>query len=92
MYAIAILQGVGPSISGPARHTLVFQIVGAEDLPNAVGLDSSLGTTARIVGPAMGGTIVALAGTGVAFAVNSVTLPRGGCRAAADRRVDLRLT
>ena len=43
------------------------------DLANAVGLNSSLGTTARVVGPAIGGAIVALAGAGVAFAVNSVT-------------------
>ena len=63
-------------------------MVGPEDLANAVGLNSSLGTTARVVGPAIGGAIVALAGAGVAFAVNSVTLPRRGRRPAPDRRVE----
>jgi MFS family permease len=71
LYALALLQGVGMSIGGPARHALVFQMVGPEDLPNAVGLNSSLGTTARVVGPAIGGAVVALAGPGVAFAVNA---------------------
>jgi hypothetical protein len=48
-------------------------MVGEEDLPNAIGLNSSLGTTARVVGPAIGGAVVALSGPGVAFAVNSCT-------------------
>ena len=73
IYVLALLQGVGMSISGPARHALVFQMVGREDLPNAVGLNSSLGTTARVVGPAIGGAVVALAGAGVAFAVNAAS-------------------
>ena len=73
IFALALLQGIGQSIGGPARHALVFQMVGPEDLANAVGLNSSLGTTARVVGPAIGGAIVALAGAGVAFAVNSGT-------------------
>jgi hypothetical protein len=46
-------------------------MVGEEDLANAIALNSSLGTTARVVGPAIGGAIVAFAGPGVAFAVNS---------------------
>ena len=49
------VQGVALALDAPARHTLVFQIVGRDDLTNAVALSSSLGTTARIVGPALGG-------------------------------------
>ena len=71
IYALAVFQGIGQSIGGPARHALVFEMVGEEDLPNAIGLNSSLGTTARVIGPAIGGGIVALAGPGVAFAVNA---------------------
>ena len=71
MYVIAIFQGLVLVLGNPARHTLVFRIVGKDDLPNAVALGSALGTTARIVGPALGGLVVALAGVGVAFAVNS---------------------
>ncbi len=73
VYVIAIFQGLVLVLGNPARHTLVFRIVGQDDLPNAVALGSALGTTARIVGPALGGLVVALAGVGVAFAVNSVS-------------------
>jgi MFS family permease len=71
IYVLAVLQGIGQSVGGPSRHALVFQMVGREDLANAIALNSSLGTTARVVGPAVGGAIVALAGPGVAFAINS---------------------
>jgi MFS family permease len=73
IYALAVVQGICQSIGGPSRHALVFQMVGPDDLANAVGLNSSLGTTARVVGPAIGGAIVALAGAGVAFTVNAGT-------------------
>ena len=51
LYALGLVQGVAVALDAPARHTLVFQIVGRDDLTNAVALSSSLGTTARIVGP-----------------------------------------
>jgi MFS family permease len=73
LYALGLVQGVALALGAPARHTLVFRIVGREDLPNAVGLSSGLGTTARIVGPALGGVVVATAGAGVAFAANAVS-------------------
>lgn len=73
VYAIGVLQGLVLTLGNPARHTLVFRIVGTADLPNGVALSSGLGTMARIVGPGLGGLVVALAGPGVAFAVNSAT-------------------
>ena len=73
VYVIATVQGLVLVLGNPARHTLVFRIVGKDDLPNAVALSSALGTMARIAGPGLGGLVVALAGTGVAFAVNSVS-------------------
>ena len=73
VYALGAFQGVVQVVGNPARHSLVFRIVGPEDLPNAVALTSALGTLARIVGPALGGLVVAFAGTGVAFGVNSVS-------------------
>jgi MFS family permease len=73
IYVLAVCQGVLQAVSGPARHALVFQMVGPEDLANAVGLNSSLGTLARILGPAIGGMIIAVAGVGVAFAVNAAS-------------------
>ena len=73
IYLLAVLQGILQAVGGPARHALVFQMVGPADLANAVGLNSSLGTLARILGPAIGGAIVAFAGPGVAFAVNAAS-------------------
>lgn len=73
IYVLAVLAGIAQAVSGPARHALVFQMVGPEDLANAVSLNSSLGTTARVLGPAIGGAIVALSGAGVAFAVNATS-------------------
>ena len=73
LYALGLVQGIAIALDAPARHTLVFQIVGRADLPNAVALSSALGTSARIVGPALGGLVVAAAGAGVAFAVNAVS-------------------
>lgn len=71
IYLIAIVQGIVQAVDAPARHSLVFQMVGPADLTNAVALNSSLGTTARILGPAIGGIVVGAAGPGVAFALNS---------------------
>lgn len=73
LYALGLAQGVALALDAPARHTLVFQIVGREDLTNAVALSTSMGTTARIVGPALGGVVVASAGSGVAFGLNAAS-------------------
>jgi MFS family permease len=73
VFVLAALQGIVNAVDGPARHSLVFQMVGRKDLPNAVALTSSLGTTARILGPALGGLVVALAGAGVCFALNAAS-------------------
>ena len=90
VYVIAIFQGLVLVLDNPSRHTLVFRIVGEADLPNAVALSSALGTMARIAGPALGGLVVALAGTGVAFAVNSLTYVAVVAALLAMRVADLR--
>ena len=90
VYVIATFQGLVLVLGNPARHTLVFRIVGEADLPNAVALGSALGTTARILGPALGGLVVALAGTGVAFAVNSASYVAVVAALLAMRVADLR--
>ena len=85
LYALGLVQGVCIALDGPARHTLVFRIVGREDLANAVALSSALGTSARIIGPALGGLVVAAFGAGVAFAVNAVSYGIVICAIAAIR-------
>jgi MFS family permease len=86
IYALAAAAGIVAAFAGPARHALVFQMVGPKDLPNAVALMSSLGTTARIAGPAVAGVVVAFAGAGVAFALGAASsLAIIGCLLGLDR-------
>jgi MFS family permease len=73
LYFLATVQGLVNAVDGPARHSLIFQMVGPEDLHNAVSLSSSLGTVARILGPAIGGAVVAFAGPGECFAINAAS-------------------
>ena len=73
VYAIAALTGTAVVFDAPSRQNLTFQMVGKEALPNAVALNSSLFNLARIFGPAVAGVVIALAGTGWCFAINTVS-------------------
>ena len=73
VYVVAALRGLVLVVDNPARQALTFEMVGREELPNAVALNSSLFNAARIVGPALGGVTVAAAGVGVCFALNAVS-------------------
>lgn len=70
LYALGLVRGVALALNQPARHALVFQTVGRDDLTNAVALMASLGTTARILGPAIGGIVLAVTGPSEAFGLN----------------------
>ena len=73
VYAIAALTGTALVFDAPSRQNLTFQMVGREELPNAVALNSSLFNIARIFGPALAGVIIAAGGAGWAFAINTVS-------------------
>jgi MFS family permease len=73
VYAIAALTGTALVLDAPARQSLTFQMVGRDELPNAVALNSSLYNIARIAGPALGGIVIAAAGVGWCFAANAVS-------------------
>jgi MFS family permease len=70
---LALMRGTVLVIDAPARQALTFEMVGRDELPNAIALNSSLFNAARVVGPAVGGLLVALAGVGVCFAFNAVS-------------------
>ena len=72
VYVLAALRGLVLVLDAPARQALTYQMVGPAELPNAVALNSSLFNGARVVGPALGGLLVAVAGAGFCFAVNAV--------------------
>lgn len=73
IYVLAALRGCVMVFDAPARQALTYQMVGPAELPNAVALNSSLFNAARVVGPAIGGLVVALFDPGVCFAVNAVS-------------------
>ena len=70
---LAGLRGTVLVLDAPARQALTFEMVGRDELPNAVALNSSLFNAARVVGPAAGGVLVALAGVGACFAINTAS-------------------
>ncbi len=70
---LTALRGTVLVLDAPARQALTFEMVGRDELPNAIALNSSLFNAARVVGPAMGGVVVAVAGVGMCFLVNTVS-------------------
>jgi MFS family permease len=70
---LTAVRGTVLVLDAPARQALTFEMVGRDELPNAVALNSSLFNAARVVGPAVGGIVVALAGVGVCFLANTVS-------------------
>jgi MFS family permease len=73
VYALAILGGTALVFDAPGRHALTFQMVGRDELPNAVALNASLFNASRVVGPAVGGVLIAAFGVGLCFAINTFT-------------------
>ena len=70
---LALFSGVVNSLDVPARQAMTFEIVGREDLMNAVALNSSAFNGARVIGPAIAGEIIALAGPAACFILNAVS-------------------
>ena len=86
VYVLALLFGVGTAFDNPARQSFVSEVVGAEHLPNAIGLNSATFHAARIVGPAVAGLVIAAFGSGWAILANASHLRRLHRRPRADRR------
>ncbi len=70
---IAFLLGTVNAFDMPARQSFVFEMVGDDDLINAVALNSSVFNTARVVGPAVAGLLIATTGEGVCFLLNGLS-------------------
>jgi predicted MFS family arabinose efflux permease len=71
--ALAAFIGVVNSLDMPARQAMVAELVGPDDLLNAVALNSAAFNGARIAGPALGGLLIGRYGLAVAFLLNSVS-------------------
>jgi MFS family permease len=73
VYAFAFVFGSAAALDAPVRQVFVAELVGDEDLPSAVSLNSTSFNAARMVGPAVAGLVIARAGTGWAFLINGIS-------------------
>ena len=73
VFVLATCLGVVNAFDIPARQAFVVEMVGREDLSNAIALNSTMVNGARVVGPAIAGAVVALVGEGWCFLLNAVS-------------------
>jgi MFS family permease len=73
LYTIAFLNGLVLVLDVPSRQQLTYRMVGRDELPNAIALNSSLFNASRIFGPAAAGVVYGFAGAGVCFLVNAAS-------------------
>ncbi len=73
VYVFAFLHGCAAAFDAPVRQAFVAELVGDEDLPNAVALNSTSFNAARMIGPAVSGLVIASVGTGWAFLLNGAS-------------------
>jgi MFS family permease len=72
LYTIAFINGTVLVLDVPSRQQLTYRMVGRDDLPNAIALNSTLFNASRIFGPAVAG-VVLVAGAGICFLVNAIS-------------------
>jgi MFS family permease len=70
---LAALLGLVNAVDMPTRQSFVIEMVGVEDVTNAVGLNSAVFNAARIVGPALGGILIGLVGVTACFFLNGIS-------------------
>jgi MFS family permease len=73
IFVLAVLLGVVNAFDIPGRQAFLVEMVGKEDLMNAIALNSSMFNGARIIGPAIAGLLVANIGEGWCFFANAVS-------------------
>lgn len=73
IYLLATITGCITVLDTPARQSFVFAMVGPNELPNAIALNTTLMNGSRIVGPAIAGPVIAAAGVAMCFLINSLS-------------------
>ncbi len=71
--ALAVVLGLNNSFENPSRQAFVLEMVGPDNLRNAVSLNSTSNNVARAVGPAVAGVLIAAVGEGWCFALNALS-------------------
>jgi MFS family permease len=90
VFGLAIALGLVTVVDEPAQQAFVQEMVGPERLPNAIALNSAVGNSARITGPAIAGLLIATVGTAWVFFVNAVSFVAVVGALVAMRSVELR--
>jgi len=70
---LAFLLGIANAFDAPARQAFMLEMVEREDLTNAIALNSTMFTSALVLGPAFGGLIYAWVGPGWCFTINGIS-------------------
>lgn len=70
VFLLTTIDGIAAAFDGPARAAFVSEIVPLSQLPNAISLNSASFNAARLIGPGVGGLLIAAFGTGPVLAIN----------------------
>lgn len=73
IYALAAVRGLVDAVEGPTRQAFVPEMVGTEDLSNAIALNSTQFNVARIAGPAIGAVVISTLGIAACFFLNAIS-------------------
>ncbi len=89
VYALALALGVVQAVEAPARHVFVNELVAKKNVPNAIGLHSTMFNSSRLVGPALAGIGIAVLGTGWTLLLSGLALGAAAIAIAFLRRSEL---
>jgi MFS family permease len=70
---LAALLGIVNAFDAPARQAFVPEMVGKQDLPNAIAMNSMMFNSARVIGPAVAGLVLAAVGAAWCFTLNGIS-------------------
>lgn len=73
VWLLALLHGLATAFEVPARQSFLVELVPHEDLVSAAALNSTIYNLSRVIGPAIAGVVLAVAGPGACFAINAVS-------------------
>lgn len=73
VFALITCSGCVTAVDQPARQSFVTELVGPEDLPNAIGLNSTVFNSARMIGPAIAAGVIYVSGTAGCFLLNAIS-------------------
>ena len=73
IYGLALMLGLVLAVERPTMQAILYQLVGPDLLPNAVATNGTINSVSRLIGPAVGGALIATAGVGACFFVNAAS-------------------